>query len=74
MGQQNAGPYYFRKEGAQAFLEIPENQFNPDKKYTVKCRSDGARSAQNIQESRDTTKAPLITLGKSWIHDACQVD
>lgn len=34
--QQNAGPYYFMKGGAQAFFDIPENQFNPDKKYTVK--------------------------------------
>lgn len=34
--QQNAGPYYFMKGGAQAFFDIPENQFNPDKKYSVK--------------------------------------
>ena len=34
--QQNAGPYYFMKGGAQAFFDIPENQFNPDKQYSVK--------------------------------------
>ena len=34
--QQNAGRYYFMKGGAQAFFDIPENQFDPEKQYSVK--------------------------------------
>ena len=34
--QQNAAPYYFMKGGAEAFFNIPENQFNPSKQFSIK--------------------------------------